>query len=546
MPSAVLGFVLASASAVLNGSFVVFSKLPSVKRAGVDPLVFQLWSCVGVFLSSLLCMPFIVHFGHDGHGGGGASVYPLEALGWGILAGGLFVVAVAFSFVAVQLVGLSVAQGIWSGSAVLVSFAWGVAAFDDAVRPAVAGAGVGLIVLGVVGIALCADIAAVIDMRFGRSSGADSAADQDGRNVHARGSSGSGDGEELERSYGHNGVGSGGGSFSPLSDGSNEPHHHQLHHSTARVQDAAGPPRITVQQRALLERDGTLTPVHERARHPSNDDLGFDPQAIHPAAAKARGIVLPPPTMLLVPDPLDAHTYQQQQRATGALPHMQQQQQHPSGSPSSSSPSSSASSSMSFPASASASVGASGSASYHQHYDGDDDDVDRAAAEEEEIAAATARLVAQRRLYGSVCALVVGLFGGSILMPLQMAPSSVRGLEFVPSFGLGTLFVAPLITLPYMWLSRSSGSRGHWAVRETFLPGLAAGAVWNAANVCSIFATKSLGYAVAYPLMQCAIVVAAAWGILVFKEMKGRPVRVMMAAATIVLAGAVVLALSRK
>ena len=149
-------------------------------------------------------------------------------------------------------------------------------------------------------------------------------------------------------------------------------------------------------------------------------------------------------------------------------------------------------------------------------------------------------------LYQYTCALVTGVFGGSILMPLQLAPSKYQGLSFVPSFGLGTLIVAPLITLPYMWLSRSSGSRGNWAVRQSLIPGLLAGTVWNGANVASIFAIKAVGYAVAYPLMQCAIAVAALWGVLVFKEIRGRQIGVMAASAVVVLGGAVLLAVSKK
>lgn len=169
------------------------------------------------------------------------------------------------------------------------------------------------------------------------------------------------------------------------------------------------------------------------------------------------------------------------------------------------------------------------------------DDAEHADDDAREAAA----LSHQRQVYGVVCALIVGVFGGSILMPLQLAPKQYRGLEFVPSFGLGTLVVAPLITLPYMWLSRSSGSRGNWAVRESLLPGLLAGTIWNGANVCSIYAIPKVGYAVAQPLMQCAILVAAIWGILVFKEIKGKAVGVIAAAGVVVLAGAVMLALSK-
>lgn len=152
----------------------------------------------------------------------------------------------------------------------------------------------------------------------------------------------------------------------------------------------------------------------------------------------------------------------------------------------------------------------------------------------------------QRQLYGCVCALIVGVFGGSILMPLQLAPSAYRGLQFVPSFGLGTLLVAPLITLPYMWLSRSSGSRGNWAVKQSLLPGLLAGAMWNGANICSIYAIPKIGFAIAQPLMQCAIAVAAIWGVAVFKEIRGKQITVMAVGAVTVLSGAVLLALSKK
>jgi hypothetical protein len=41
------------------------------------------------------------------------------------------VLAIAFSFAAINLVGLALAQGVWGGVAILVSFLWGVLAFGD-------------------------------------------------------------------------------------------------------------------------------------------------------------------------------------------------------------------------------------------------------------------------------------------------------------------------------------------------------------------------------------------------------------------------------
>jgi hypothetical protein len=45
--------------------------------------------------------------------------------------------------------------------------------------------------------------------------------------------------------------------------------------------------------------------------------------------------------------------------------------------------------------------------------------------------------------------------------------------------------------------------------------------------------------------MQCAIVVAATWGVVAFKEMRGKSVVVLAVAALVVLAGAALLAISK-
>ena len=408
--------------------------------------------------------------------------YPTAAVvGWGMLAGGLFVCAVAFSFVSVQLVGLSIGQGIWSGSAVVVSFLWGVCVFGDQVQAGMAAGGLILIVIGVIGIAMCADIAQWIAVRSG---------------AVVDDNEGFGEGSLMRE-----------GKSIARRTSDSETH-----------MDAAG----GGMRRSLLaaaESDGTITPFHARTRPGGSMDL--DGQIVHPAVQR-----MPPPPLL--DDPLAAHQRQQSQ---------QQQQPQPLHYGSDGTPitvdmdwrTGAGRSSTSFDGSVAPLRSPSPTLE-----------------EEEEMRAEAAQLAKQRQLYGSICALVTGVFGGSILMPLQLAPSKYQGLSFVPSFGLGTLIVAPLITLPYMWLARSSGSRGNWAVRQSLIPGLLAGTVWNGANVASIFAIKAVGYAVAYPLMQCAIAVAALWGVLVFKEIRGRQIGVMAASAVVVLGGAVLLAVSKK
>jgi hypothetical protein len=51
---------------------------------------------------------------------------------------------------------------------------------------------------------------------------------------------------------------------------------------------------------------------------------------------------------------------------------------------------------------------------------------------------------------------------------------------------------------------------------------------------------------VAQPLMQCAILIAALWGILVFQEIRGKAVGVIAVSGLVVLGGAVMLALSKE
>lgn len=399
------------------------------------------WTSFGVFLSSLLTLPFIE-----------GTKYPSSVVGWGIISGGLFVCAVAFSFVAVQLIGLSIAQGIWSGVAVVVSFVWGVAALGDVVNPAIAAVGVTLIVIGVVGIATCGEITA------------------------------------------------------RLFPGSIVPPTSTMH----------GRRKVGLREE-LLDEPGDTTPPHRL----SIDDL--DPHVVHPALVRAQS---------------QSAAAAAARRNTDFVPGDVNE----------------------------SSVSATSESVSGHHSFGSTDSwlrqqearFDRASsfstsimtslemtADHDLSVGARASLQRQRMGYGLICALIVGLFGGSILMPLQLAPRAQRGLDFVPSFGLGTLIVAPVITLPYMWLSRSSGSRGHWAVRESLLPGLAAGAMWNGANICSIYAIPRIGYAVAYPLMQCAVVVAAMWGVIVFKEIRGRQVAVMAGAGGILLVGAALLAVSK-
>lgn len=142
---------------------------------------------------------------------------------------------------------------------------------------------------------------------------------------------------------------------------------------------------------------------------------------------------------------------------------------------------------------------------------------------------------------GIAWAVVTGAAGGSVLAPLHYAPAQAQGLAFVPSFGLGAMMAAPLVAVLF-FLGEGEVPETHWRI---CLPvGLLSGTLFNISNVLSIVAIPSLGYAVAYPILQCALFVAGIWGIVVFKEIRGREVTVFFLSGAVLIAGAVAIAIA--
>ena len=111
------------------------------------------------------------------------------------------------------------------------------------------------------------------------------------------------------------------------------------------------------------------------------------------------------------------------------------------------------------------------------------------------------------KVVGIVFALVTGLAGGSILVPMQYVSDEHTGLAFVPSLGAGAVIFAPVVPLLYFGYNGELKSLGYQDLKlgSSLLPGLLAGAIWNVGNVASIWAIPRLGFSVAYPMMQCAL-----------------------------------------
>eukprot|EP01122_Echinamoeba_exundans_P008282 TRINITY_DN2725_c0_g1_i2.p1 TRINITY_DN2725_c0_g1~~TRINITY_DN2725_c0_g1_i2.p1 ORF type:complete len:158 (+),score=26.24 TRINITY_DN2725_c0_g1_i2:801-1274(+) len=128
---------------------------------------------------------------------------------------------------------------------------------------------------------------------------------------------------------------------------------------------------------------------------------------------------------------------------------------------------------------------------------------------------------------------LLGLFNGSTLVPLHYVPPEASGINFVMSFAIGVLLVTPVIALVYFAFYKKSWPQ--LLPKEMTIYPLAAGFMWNIGNFTSIFATLALGQAIGFTLTQLALVPAAVWGILFFKEISGTPKIATFCVSTVVL-----------
>lgn len=348
-------FTFAFFSAVFNGSFAACAKLTPIP---VDPVLFTFYNSIGVLLSSLFTLPFLLN-----------ATFPFSFMG--IIAGSLYIISIMFSFATVELIGLSVGQGVWGGAAILVSFLCGVLILGNSVESVmIAFLSLFLLFTGIFGIAMNHTVA---DSLFSRTNNR------------------AGQYEVIEDNLEGEGVGSFGNT---------------------------------------------------------------------------------------------------QQTAT-----------------------------------------------------------------------TTTTAMKNKFMAGIACALMVGLFGGSILVPMSFTSSeATRGLAFVPSFGLGSFLCSLIITPLYFRIfkkeeephntTRSFPSSSFTNNNISLLLknvglGILSGILWNLGNICSICAIPRIGYATAYPIMQCSLFFGGLLGIFFFKEVQDRQdISVFFMSAVILFAGAILLSVN--
>ena len=124
--------------------------------------------------------------------------------------------------------------------------------------------------------------------------------------------------------------------------------------------------------------------------------------------------------------------------------------------------------------------------------------------------------------------------------------SGAKAIALMPSFGFGALLCALCFTgLWYFWVAFATNAPPPALhVRGTLWAGLCSGVVWNLGNVSSLLAMDVFGvpYGIAYPILQCALVVGGIIGIFVFKEVTDRlAILLFFVADALVIAGAVLL-----
>ena len=151
----------------------------------------------------------------------------------------------------------------------------------------------------------------------------------------------------------------------------------------------------------------------------------------------------------------------------------------------------------------------------------------------------------QQFVTGVALATYVGVANGSFAVPLKYANQSVKGAEYLVSFGIGALVLTALMASAYAALLRFGLGRPlpnpHVAIAAK--PALATGILWSAGNACSIFAAERLGLSVGWPLVQCQLLVSVCWGIFYYREVTSTAsIGLILGGSLVVLAGVALLA----
>ncbi|XP_040411379.1 transmembrane protein 144 isoform X3 [Cygnus olor] len=162
---------------------------------------------------------------------------------------------------------------------------------------------------------------------------------------------------------------------------------------------------------------------------------------------------------------------------------------------------------------------------------------------------------AKKRLIGCSLAVVAGILYGSSFVPVLYIKDHGRrnetiytgasqfDLDYVFAHFSGIFLTSTIYFLIYCAIRKNKPI----VYPQAILPGFVSGVLWAIANCCWFIANNYLSAVVSFPIITAGPgLVAAAWGVLVFKEIKGLKNYVLLSVAfCIILAGSLSTAFSK-
>ncbi|KAM4708192.1 transmembrane protein 144 isoform 2-T4 [Discoglossus pictus] len=161
----------------------------------------------------------------------------------------------------------------------------------------------------------------------------------------------------------------------------------------------------------------------------------------------------------------------------------------------------------------------------------------------------------QKRIVGSVLAIGAGFLYGTSFVPVlyikdhskdsrsKYAGASQFDLDYVFAHFSGIFLSGTVYFLIYCAAMRNNPK----VYPNAILPGFASGVLWAIANCCWFLANNYLSAVVSFPIITAGPgLVAALWGVVVFKEIKGKRNYLLLALAfVIIVSGSILTALSK-
>ncbi|XP_045373014.1 transmembrane protein 144 isoform X2 [Camelus bactrianus] len=162
---------------------------------------------------------------------------------------------------------------------------------------------------------------------------------------------------------------------------------------------------------------------------------------------------------------------------------------------------------------------------------------------------------AQHRLVGCSLAVVSGILYGSTFVPViyikdhskrngsAYAGASQNDLDYVFAHFSGIFLTSTVYFLAYCIAMKNNPK----LYPEAVLPGFLSGGLWAIATCCWFIANRSLSAVVSFPIITAGPgLIAAMWGVFMFKEIQGRQNYLLMILAfCIILTGALCTAFSK-